>query len=137
MKWGLFEYDQFEELSKRIDKAVSEETLNKVARNIIRKAAETVIKFAKENTPVDTGWLRRSWYKSNVKIQGKDLVVTIYNNAEYAMFVEFGHRIVQRGVTVGFEDGKFMLTLAIDEMKKLLPEITEKQIKTCFERIFS
>lgn len=45
----------------------------------------------KNLTPVDEGLLRDEWKFSRVTRQGDMLYVTIFNNLEYASYVEYGH----------------------------------------------
>lgn len=43
-------------------------------------------------------------------------LIDIYNNTDYAPFIENGHRIVRGGRTVGYQPGVFMLRDAIREV---------------------
>lgn len=54
----------------------------------LNKAGLLVLRSAKENSPVDTGNLRRSNMMD--KSTPSDCEVTIYNNADYAAYVEAG-----------------------------------------------
>ena len=51
----------------------------------------------------------------------------IYNNTEYAPWVENGHRIVRNGETVGWREGIFMLRLSVLEIERLAPEVIGKR----------
>ena len=68
-----------------------------------------VSSIAKAKTPVDTGLLRNSWKRTGV-MNGK---VEIYNNTEYANYVEYGHR-TRNG---GYVKGRKMLHRSIVGMR--------------------
>ena len=92
------------------------------------------------------GTLRRGWtggenvnataYANslNVTKQGTDYVIDIINPVEYASYVEFGHRTRSHK---GWVEGKFMLTISEDEIKRSAPRILEKKLekylKECFQ----
>lgn len=85
---------------------------------LLRQALDALAK-TKDNTPVDTGLLRASWTISELQRAGNDLVITISNPTEYASFVEYGHMTRDRRRWI---EGRFMCTLAIDEVSKLIPQ---------------
>lgn len=79
---------------------------------IVRKRANVIamkiIREIKRLTPHISGNLKRRWF---FKIEERDgeLVIWISNDAEYAAPVNYGHRIVRGGKTVGKVQGRFML----------------------------
>lgn len=117
---------------------------------LLRQALDALAR-TKANTPVDTGLLRAAWTVGDgvsaargkwsdtaSKVQysedaanskgatldsvqrvGNDLIVTIINPVEYASFVEYGHMTRDR---TNWIEGKFMCTIAIDEVAKLMPQ---------------
>lgn len=89
-------------------------------RTIVRRHARIIglklVREAKKLTPVDTGNLRRHWF-FRVDETG-DIHIRALNDAEYAAYVNNGHRIVKGGHTVGFAQGKHMVEKAIDAYKE-------------------
>lgn len=76
--------------------------------------AEQIKGRAKLHSPVDTGRLRNAWKRT----QPSGGSVEIFNNVEYAIFVEMGHRVKIHGkFTGGVVEGAHMLRDAIDESK--------------------
>lgn len=91
------------------------------------------------------GTLRRGWtggqggnaaaYANSMKVNkvGSDYVIEIINPVEYASYVEFGHRTRDH---TGWVEGKFMLTISEDEIRRSAPSILqkklEKYLKECF-----
>jgi hypothetical protein len=113
--------------------------LNKIAHQIQMKVASRVAQLAirkvKKMTPVDTGDLRNNW-KFYVVKKGETFFIHVYNQLEYASFVENGHRIVVAGQTVGWVEGKFMLKLTRDEMERIAPNMWKKELEKEMRRIF-
>lgn len=103
-----------------------------VERNA-QRMGEKIVREVKRNTKVVTGNLRRRWF-AKIEHRGKDTVIYVYNDAEYAEPVNNGHRIVKGGQTVGYADGKFMLERGIEtyqtndmqrDMERLLRDLRE------------
>ena len=101
-----------DELVKVLEKATTK--VPNAKRQFLAKEAGIIRGRTMKNTPVDTGLLRGSWRQTPVKGN----LVTIYNNVEYAPFVEKGHRVKIRGKFTGtFVPGRHMLRKAVDETK--------------------
>ncbi len=96
-----------------------ESDFNQFLRQFLLKQALDALAKTKDNTPVDTGLLRASWIVGEIRRMDGDLLVDIINPTEYASFVEYGHMTRDR---VNWVEGKFMCTLAIDEVAKLIPQ---------------
>ncbi len=103
------EFDGAKELSQKL-KSVS----RKYPRErdmFLRGEAEVLLSRVKPLTPVDTGRLRYSWQRTE-PMGGS---VDVYNNTEYACYVEFGHRVKYFGRYTGnVVPGVFMLREAVD-----------------------
>ncbi|MGM7683542.1 HK97 gp10 family phage protein [Cytobacillus sp. Hm23] len=112
-------------------KKVSHEIHLKVAKRI----AQLAVRKVKKMTPVDNGDLRNNW-KYHVFKKGDSYFIHLYNQLQYASFVENGHRIVVAGKTVGWVEGKFMLKLTTDEMERIAPNMWKKEVEKEMKRIF-
>lgn len=133
-----FDISELEELQENIQKVAKHDgALEQVSEQVLNELADIVLAATKSNTPVRSENLRRNWRRTpvKVKISGNEIFVEIYNITEYAPYVEHGHRIVVNGVTVGFKDGVLMLTTAVKDAEKILPEMVEEQIIAALERI--
>jgi len=71
-----------------------------------------LVREAKRLTPVDTGNLRRRWFFRVEESGG--ILIWVMNDAEYAAYVNNGHRIVRGAGTAGFVRGRHMLENAVD-----------------------
>ena len=75
-----------------------------------------LVREAKRQTRVDTGNLQRHWFFRVEESGG--VRIWVLNDAEYAAYVNNGHRIVRGGHTVGFVPGKHMLVNAVEEYRE-------------------
>lgn len=82
------------------------------------------------------GNLRRSWQVGNVVRRGNAFEIEVFNTAEYASYVEYGHRqtpgryvpALGKRLKNGWVKGRFMLTVSEEEMKAQAPAIIEKRL---------
>lgn len=78
----------------------------------LRMEGEILLSRVKPLTPVKTGFLRGAW--SRTEPAGGS--VTVYNNTEYAQFVEFPHRQFVYGHDTGrVTPGVFMLKDSVQD----------------------
>ncbi len=70
----------------------------------------------KEKTPKVTSRLRDGWRVGKLKRKSDGLYVEVYNNVEYAEFVNYGHRTSKNG----YKEGVYMLEISMKEMEKKL-----------------
>lgn len=94
---------------------------NQFLKNLLIEMAERVIAKTKPRTPVDTGALRDAWQLGDIHGEGKNISVEILNGMDYATDIEYGHRIVVHGSEVGWYEGRFMLKISIDEIRRQIP----------------
>lgn len=100
---------------------------------ILNRAVNEGLVDVKKNTPVDTGFMRRSWRSAPaVKAKVGGVTKSMVNSANYSSFVNYGHRIVNHlGETIGWVKGQFMLEKAIHKVDKVL----EREFKAEVERV--
>lgn len=139
--------------------------ISKVDEKVLTRALNEGVAFAKRQTPVGRhpnpvtftvksgpdvgravsfrvsnpgvgGLLRKSWNKTGLKRNGKDLEGKIFNNAKYALFWNNGHRIVLRknGPTKGWAKGTFLMEKTRDHVEGRLPALFEKEIREVKKR---
>lgn len=96
------------------------------------KARTRQVRFSNSKTQVG-GTLRKGWYITGVKKNGNKLFILIYNNVEYASFVEYGHR---KRNNKGWVEGRFMLTISMKEVEHSLQQIADKHCKKVLEQLF-
>lgn len=142
---GFF-YDEFEEWIKNL--GVVEEDFETFLKQFLLEQARRVVAEARFRTPVDTGALRAAYQiggqeiaflvtvdeagkehydidtehstVEDISLVGDNLEVIISNPMEYASYVEYGHRSYE---------GKYMLTVAVDDVSKVMPQRFEQQFR--------
>lgn len=84
----------------------------------------------KPKTPVDTGALREMWTIGKFSKVGSNFEIEILNGMDYASFIEFGSRTVS-----GYwRDGRFMMTLGIDEVQRQIPARFNREFEAYLKR---
>lgn len=140
-KWGKCNIKQLKELRKQLhqfEEADKERICTDVAKNI----AARLLKMAKKRTPEDTGALLASWDIENKQLtvvrKGNCFEITITNSMSYADYVEFGHGTRERkdGKRTWVE-GKKMITVPEEELRKVAPKIIERRIRKELKRVFN
>lgn len=120
----------YKELSAYVSSiTVMKKDFNKFLRKFLLQMADRILARVKPRTPVDTGELKRHWELGEVQGEGKNISVEILNGMEYATDVEYGHRVVRNGVEVGWAEGRFMLKISIDEIRKQMPARYQLEFK--------
>lgn len=102
----------------------------------VYEVAGRVFRATVKNTPVDTGFLRESWNIDDVKKKGSVYEIEISNDVEYASYVEYGHRIVRGGNTLGWKDGVFMLTISEKNLEKVMDRIFQMKFEKRFKDLW-
>ncbi|NFF59845.1 HK97 gp10 family phage protein [Clostridium botulinum] len=151
---GSFDYSGFKDMAKRFQTALDERVIERWIREFLLEMAFRAERKIKKRTPVGDygtyqkeikkgkfkgqirtykkkgshgkvgGHLRRNWQVGNVEKRGNSYVVEIFNNTEYASFVEYGHRTRNHN---GWVEGRFMATISMQEIERKLPKFLEKK----------
>ncbi|MBS4172120.1 HK97 gp10 family phage protein [Bacillus sp. FJAT-49736] len=154
MASGGFEFEEVVRLAKRFQKAIDERIVERFIRGFLLEMAYRAEAKMKRRTPVNTGDLRRKWTVGNIERQGSSYVVEIFNNLDYASFVEYGFRShfvpgkwegkqfryiqgynppsgepggMYVGPKNGWVEGKFMMTISMKEIERELPRYLEQK----------
>lgn len=104
--------------------------ISEIDKRVLSKAVSVGLADAKRNTPVVTGFMRRSWHVMPTKKTSQGVEKELINSADYSSFVNYGHRIVNHsGETVGWVPGKFILEKAIGKVEKQLVKEFEEEVE--------
>ncbi len=118
---------QLKKKSDSLGRSVCEEGLNKLSAEALRRT--------KNNTPRDTGNLVRSWMVTpGVTKEGNTYKKELYNTADYAVYVEYGHRTRNHK---GWIPGQFMMTRAVDDVEKMSSSIINQVVSKYLKDVFS
>lgn len=140
-QWGRCDFSQFEEFAKGFEKIDIDALCIAGARELAGRLLALVIpatpvgKYPKSSGKKG-GTLRRGWGAKNgsagkqyaqsltVTKAGNNYMVEIINPVEYASYVEFGHRTVNGG----WVEGRYMLTISEEKLKRIAPSVLEKMV---------
>lgn len=84
----------FDKYAKKLDKihANTPEIFNKTALKGAKFAENTAKNITDNEKLVDTGCYKRSWYGEMIEPEKGIYGIVLENNAEYASYLEFGHK---------------------------------------------
>ncbi|BDR73631.1 phage protein [Clostridium tetani] len=142
-RMGSFDYSDFKNMAKRFNKALDERVIERWIKEFLLKMAFRAERKIKKRTPVGVypegsgktgGNLRRNWQVGSIEKHGDSYVVEIFNNTEYASYVEYGHRTRDHKVWV---EGRFMATISMQEIERQLPKFLEKKQVELLEQILN
>ena len=113
--------------------------ISEIDSRVLTQAVNEGLADAKRNTPVGQyppssgrvgGFLRKSWSTTPTQKTSTGVQKEMINTAHYAIFVNYGHRVVNRkGETVGWVPGKFILEKAIKKVDKALVRLFEREVE--------
>lgn len=108
---------------------VMKKDYNKFLRKFLLQMADRILARVRPRTPVDSGKLKGSWELGDVSGEGRKISVEILNGMDYATDIEYGHRIVVNGSEIGWYEGRFMLKISIDEIRRQMPARYQLEFK--------
>lgn len=106
---------------------------------VLNQAVNEGMRYAKKKSPVITGFYQKNW-RSAPAVRSKDGGVTknLVNSADYASYVNYGHRIVdQSGNTIGYvksQQGDHLLEKTQNYISKRLIELFKKEVEAVQHR---
>lgn len=106
---------------------------------ILNRAVNEGLKYAKKNSPVITGFFRKNWRSAPaVKSKAGGITKTLVNSTEYASFVNYGHRMVdKKGNTTGYarsKQGDHLLEKTVNGISKNLISEFKKEVEAVQKR---
>lgn len=97
----------------------------------------------RDNTPVDTGDLRRSWELTGPDKKGLKFEMDLANNLEYAEHVEYGHRqepgrfvpAIGKRLVADYVPGSYMLRNGTSRLEETLKPAVQKEVRKAIESL--
>lgn len=111
---------EFQAWTDRVNSKIATESVKHGLEVTMQRVKAQSMKAVKSRTPVDTGHLRQAWHVDGPFITGTVIAIKLYNNTEYAPFVENGHRTRGGG---GWVEGRFMLKDTVVEVEWQMPQL--------------
>ncbi len=111
--------------------------ISEIDKRALNKAVNEGLADAKSNTPVVTGFMRRSWAATPTVKTNNGVEKSLINTAEYASFVNYGHRqevgryvpAIGKRLVRPWVKGKFILERAINRVEKALIREFKKEVE--------
>lgn len=128
--WGSCDFRELKELNERIQRAASQQQMDEFYTDLLDDMVNELHKNVIRRTPPGpTGLLKRSWFRTKAVRSGKAYRARIYNNVEYAPWVENGHRqqpgryvkAIGKRLVKSWVPGKFMLRNSVLEYQRKAP----------------
>jgi len=139
-KFGKVDYKALQKLQERLQQFDSLDR-QKICKDSAQALGQSLYKRAKDKTITGTypkssgkvgGTLKRGW-----KIEEADrpggYQVDVFNDVEYAAYVEWGHRTVNHKKWVS---GQYMLTRSVNEVEAIKDKIVNKHVGRALRGLF-
>ncbi len=145
-KFGKCEVKGLKDFEKKLVK-LSQNQTDEFIRSCSKELAARLLAKVIERTPVGDypiksgkkgGTLRQGWTSQlskgfDIKRTGDTYEVELINPTEYASYVEYGHRTADHK---GWVEGKFILTIAEQELAMQAPQVLENKLQKYLDSIF-
>ena len=106
------------------------------------------LRLVTDATPVKTGRLQNGWtggVKQDPEAYGRRLPVKqsndaysveVTNNVKYAEYVEYGHRVMRKGVQVGYSKPRYFMKGAEQDLESVAPSAIKNEINKYLREVF-
>lgn len=118
MPKGSFEYKDFLKLWQNMLEA--EKQIDPWLEDFLIEQGVKALNLAKPRTPVDTGLLQKSWQFSSVTRKGNTLMLDLFNEVEYASYMEHGFTYFTSKGEMRYP-GHHMAEISVKEVMDALP----------------
>lgn len=149
---GKVDFSSLQSFVNKVESELgSEEKVQEFIDACAKELAARLLTKVIRRTPVGVypdrvgGTLRRGWtgekqqdvqtYVNTLNIvhSGENVTIEIINPVEYASYVEYGHRTRNHK---GWVEGKFMLTISVQEIQQAAPGVLENKLKRKLGEVF-
>lgn len=104
---------------------------------VLNKSVNVGLADVKRNTPVVTGFMRKSWGTTPAIKTADGVTKTLENSADYSSYVNYGHGqevgryvpAIGKKLVKPWVPGQFMLEKAISKAEKTMRQEFEKEVK--------
>ena len=113
--------------------------IREIDLRILDRAVNDGMKYAKDKSPVITGFFKKNWRSAPaVKSKTGGVTKNLVNIAEYSSYVNNGHRIVDKsGSTIGYVEspkGAHLLERSVIYVGKQLEKEFKKEVEAVQKR---
>ncbi len=125
----------FEHFIKSLERLNAD--LDDVARRVVNRAVNEGMAVTIKATPprkdskrIFSGTLKKGWIQNPAQRVLNGWEGGYSNNVEYGIYVNFGHRIVSKGKTIGYLPGQFFLEEGVNHARRNMEHYFRSEIKT-------
>lgn len=108
--------------------------IKKLSKKALNQSVHYGENYAKKNSPVKSGIFRDGWISTKTVEKAGDIEKSIINRADYASYVNYGHRLVDRnGNTKGYvfsKKGDHLLERTCEKIQAKLKTLLEKEVES-------
>lgn len=131
MAWGTIDDAQFQQFANKVKSKIDSGLLKQGIEKTALKAGTQAMKNVKSLTPVKEGNLRKQWSVIGPSYTGNAFVIELRNNADYASYVENGHRqtpgryvpAIGKRLKASWVPGQHMLMKTMFEIDGQMPQL--------------
>lgn len=115
------------------------EDIGEIDVRVLNQVVNEGVRYAKNKSPVITGHFRKNWRSAPaVRSKAGETTKVLVNNADYAIYVNYGHRTVDKaGNTTGYvksKTGDHLLERTENYVNKRMIEIFKKEVEAVQNR---
>lgn len=137
--WASCDFSAIKELSKRMHELADPAEIDAFFIDCLNNMTDGTLDAVMDKTPpIITGNLLNGWRRSKVKKWRGAYQTEIYNNVEYAPWVENGHRNrlnKKTGLRKPPVEGRFMLRDSVQEAQDKAPAYLERKQRAFLSRL--
>lgn len=144
MAIGSVDDAQFQAFANKVKGKINSQQLKHELETTSKKVGEQGLRLLKSNTPVDSGNLRRNWTAKGPSITSGGWTIEFINNANYASFVENGHRqtpgrfvpAIGKRLKASWVPGQFFMKKSVSQLQKKIPSMLEPDVVLVLRDLF-
>jgi bacteriophage protein of unknown function (DUF646) len=127
-----FYFENLDEFKDKLNAVVNEYT--ETAEKHLKRAGNKLKKLAKENSPVKSGKLSKSWNGKITGISTDEIQYELKNKSKVYHLVERGHtQKDHKGNTIGFVQGKHFFENTVQEFQN--SDVMQTELQKFFDDI--
>lgn len=144
MSLGHVDDAQFQQFASRVRQKIDSGYVKQELGKSSKRIGTQSLRILEANTPVKEGNLRRSWTAEGPSYSGGGWTIKLINNAEYASWVESGHRqqpgryvpVLKKRLVRDWVPGQFYMKKSIPQIQRQMPQLVTEglwALKDLFE----
>jgi len=131
MAWGTIDDSEFQAFADKVKNKIDSGLIKQEIEKTALKVGTQAMKSVKSLTPVKEGNLRKQWSVIGPSYTGNAFVIELQNNADYASYVENGHRqtpgryvpAIGKRLKASWVPGQHMLMKTMFEIDGQMPQL--------------